>query len=143
MSRQSLFWRGLRGKGWTWDTYTFVVALVWVLALWRIIAAFVEYGISEFSFLDNLTYTPAMEFAILAVLVAGALLWTVTSSEPRRTTIHLHSTQLISGALFVLLGLLMLEGQMGLINGVLVRWSAVVDERMLAFQDWLLTAFSR
>jgi hypothetical protein len=57
-------------------------------------------------------------------------------------TLHLHSTQLISGALFVLIGLLMLEGQMGLINGVLVRWSAVVDEQMLRLQDWLLTAFS-
>ena len=56
---------------------------------------------------------------------------------------HLHTTQLISGALFILLGLLMLEGQMGLINGMLVRWSAVVDERMLGFQDWLLNAFSQ
>jgi len=67
----------------------------------------------------------------------------VTSKESRRTTVHLHSTQLISGALFILLGLLMLEGQMGLINGMLVRWSAVIDERMLNFQDWLLSAFSQ
>lgn len=143
MSRQSAFWRVLRGKGWTWDTHVFVIALVWVLALWRIIAAFVEYAIRQFDFLAAYTYTPAMEFGILALLLLGALLWTVTSGESRRTTLHLHSTQLISGALFVLLGLLMLEGQMGLINGVLVRWSAVVDERTLAFQDWLLNTFSR
>jgi len=77
------------------------------------------------------------------VLLAGAVLWTLTSSESRRTTLHLHSTQLISGALFVLLGLLMLEGQMGIINGLLLRWSVVIDERMLAFQDWLLSAFSQ
>lgn len=143
MDRQSAFWRVLRGKGWSWDTHVFVVALIWVLALWRIIAAFVKYGIDRFSFLSDLTFTPALEFGILAALVAGAILWTITSAESRRTTIHLHSTQLISGALFILLGLLMLEGQMGLINGVLVRWSAVVDERTLAFQDWLLTAFNR
>ncbi len=64
-------------------------------------------------------------------------------SESQRITLHLHSTQLISGALFILLGLMMLEGQMGRINGLLVQWSAVVDERMLGFQDWLLTTFSQ
>jgi len=143
MSRQSTFWRMLRGKGWSWDTHVFVVALVWVLALWRIIAAFARYAIRTFDFLDGVTYTPAMEFGILALLLIGAVLWTVTSKESRRTTVHLHSTQLISGALFILLGLLMLEGQMGLINGMLVRWSAVIDERMLNFQDWLLSAFSQ
>lgn len=143
MSRQSAFWRLLRGKGWAWDTHVFVVALVWVLALWRIVAAFAQYGIDNFGFLGGLTYTPAIEFGILALLVVGAILWTVTSSEARRVTVHLHSTQLISGALFILIGLLMLEGQMGLINGALVRWSAVVDERTLAFQDWLLKAFSQ
>ena len=143
MNRQGTFWRMLRGKGWSWDTHVFVVALVWVLALWRIIAAFVGYAIREFSFLDGWVYTPALEFGILGVLLIGAVLWTVTSKESRRTTLHLHSTQLISGALFILLGLLMLEGQMGLINGVLVQWSAVVDERMLTFQDWLLNVLSR
>ncbi len=142
MDRQSPFWRALRGKGWAWDTHVFVVALVWALALWRIIAAFTAYAIDNFSFLGGLTYSPALEFGILAALLAGAGLWTLTASESRRTTLHLHSTQLISGALFVLLGLLMLEGQMGLINGVLVRWSAVIDEQTLRFQDWLLTAFS-
>lgn len=143
MSRQSAFWRLLRGKGWTWDTHVFIVALIWVLALWRIIAAFVEYAIEDFRLFGGLTYTPAIEFAILAILLIGAVLWTYTSNESRRTTVYLHSTQLISGGLFVLLGLMMLEGQMGLINGMLVRWSAVVDEKTLAFQDWLLTAFSR
>ena len=143
MSRQSAFWRMLRGKGWSWDTHVFVVALVWVLALWRIVAAFARYAIRTFSFLDGVTYTPALEFGILALLLIGAVLWTVTSKESHRTTVHLHTTQLISGALFILLGLLMLEGQMGLINGMLVRWSAVVDERMLGFQDWLLNAFSQ
>lgn len=143
LSRQSAFWRFLRGKGWVWDTHVFVVALVWALALWRIAVAAIEYVLREFPFAAGLQFSPALEIGILAALVIGAGLWTVTSPESRRVTLHLHSTQLISGALFVLLGMLMLEGQMGLINGVLVRWSAVVDERMLAIQDWLLLAFSR
>ncbi len=142
MSRQSVFWRALRGKGWTWDTHVFVIALVWVLALWRIVVALVAYMLDEFGLFGGLEMTLALQLGILAVLLAGAVLWTLTSSESRRTTLHLHSTQLISGALFVLLGLLMLEGQMGIINGLLLRWSAVIDERMLTFQDWLLSAFS-
>jgi cytochrome c-type biogenesis protein len=142
MSRQSAFWRVLRGKGWQWDTHVFVIALVWALALWRIVAAFTQYAIDNFAFLSGLEYSLALEIGILALLVIGAALWTLTSSEQRRVTLHLHSTQLISGALFILIGLLMLEGQMGLINGVLVRWSAVVDEQMLNLQDWLLTTFS-
>ncbi len=46
------------------------------------------HGIDHFSFLSNLTFTPALEFGILAALVAGAILWTITSAESRRTTMH-------------------------------------------------------
>jgi len=142
MSRQSAFWRALRGKGWQWDTSVFVVALVWALAIWRIVAAVAEYAIDNFAFLGGVEYSLVLELGILVLLVIGAALWTVTGSDSRRTTVHLHTTQLISGALFVLLGLLMLEGQMGLVNGALVRWSAVVDERMLQLQDMLLSGLN-
>ena len=93
--------------------------------------------------MGGIEYSLVLELGILVLLVVGAVLWTVTGSESRRTTINLHTTQLISGALFVLLGLLMLEGQMGLVNGALVRWSAVVDERMLPLQDSLLSGLNR
>ena len=93
--------------------------------------------------MGGIEYSLVLELGILVLLVVGAVLWTVTGSESRRPTINLHTTQLISGALFVLLGLLMLEGQMGLVNGALVRWSAVVDERMLQLQDALLAGLNR
>lgn len=141
MSRQSTFWRVMRGKGWEWDTSVFVVAFIWVLAIWRIAAAFAEYAIDNFAFLSGMEFSLALEIGILLLLTAGALLYTLTSSEERRVTIHLHTTQLISGALFILLGVMMLESQMGLINGVLAQWSAVVDEQTLRLQDWLLIAF--
>ena len=143
MSRQSAFWRALRGKGWQWDTSVYVVALVWALAIWRIVAAVAQYAIDNFAFLGGVEYSLALELGILVLLLVGAALWTITGSKSRRTTVHLHTTQLISGALFVLLGLLMLEGQMGLVNGALVRWSAVVDERMLQLQDGLLSGLNR
>lgn len=142
MSRDSLFWRGLRGKGWDWDTTVFIVAAIWALAIWRIAAAFLQYAIENFSFLGGLEYSPALEWGLLVALLVGAVMFVLTSSESRKVTVHLHSTQLISGALFILLGLLMLEAQMGLINGVLVRWSAIVDQQTIRLQEWLLGRFS-
>lgn len=141
MSRQSTFWRVLRGKGWDWDTSVFIVALIWALALWRIAVAFAEYAIDNFAFLGSIEYSLALEIGLLIVMIGSAVLYTVTSSDERRVTIHLHTTQLISGGLFILLGIMMLEAQMGLINGMLAQWSAVIDEQTLRLQDWLLASF--
>ena len=52
----------------------------------------------------------AIEIGLLILAVAGAALWTFTSSEEKKTVVHLHSTQLISGGLFIVMGMLMLEG---------------------------------
>ena len=55
-------------------------------------------------------------------------------------TLHLHSTQLISGALFILLGLLMLNGALASFNNLippdLALWFADVE-------DGLIGLFSR
>jgi cytochrome c-type biogenesis protein len=142
MNRQSTLWRILRGKGWAWDTHVFVVALVWTLAIWRVLVAAVEYAFQRLPLFDGQAFTAVHEYGILLILVLGAVLWVLTGSAQRRTTVNLHSTQLISGALFVLLGLMMLESQMGLINGLLAQWSATVDERMLDLQARLLTLLS-
>jgi cytochrome c-type biogenesis protein len=142
MSRQSLFWRILRGKGWKWDTHVIVVALIWTLAIWRIAVAFVEYAFRHAALFGGQPFTAVHEYGILIILLLSALLWVVTGPQERRTTLRLHSTQLISGGLFILLGLMMLESQMGLINGLLAQWSAEVDEAMLNVQSWLLTSLS-
>jgi cytochrome c-type biogenesis protein len=140
MSRQSIFWRFLRGKGWEWNTHLFVVALVWTLALWRIVVAFVRYGFERTTLFGGQPFTAVHEYGILLILLLGAILWVVTGSAERRTTVHLHTTQLLSGGLFLLLGLMMLESKMGLINGLLLDWSAEVDVAMLALQQRLLSA---
>lgn len=142
MSRQSTFWRLLRGKGWDWDTHVFVVALVWTLAIWRIVVAAVEYAFQRIALFGGQEFTAVHEYGILLILLLGAVLWVLTGSQERRTTVHLHSTQLISGGLFILLGLMMLESQMGLINGLLTQWSAEVDETMLNVQARLMTLLS-
>lgn len=135
VSRQSLFWRALKGKGWDWDTHVFVVALVWALAVWRILVAVVAYAGRNFSFMGGLEMTTAVQLILLVLSILGAALWVFTSSADRRTTVRLHSTQLVSGALFILMGVLMLEGQMTFFNNIippqLAEWLAVQEERLI------------
>ena len=57
--------------------------------------------------------------------------------EERKTTIHLHSTQLISGALFIILALLMLNGTLTQINSLFGQyefseWFVLLEERFIS-----------
>jgi cytochrome c-type biogenesis protein len=135
MSRKSLFWRALKGKGWDWDTHVFVVALIWALAVWRIAVSAAEYAFRNVSFFAGQDFSTGIEIGLLVLAVVGAALWTFTSSDEKRITVHLHSTQLISGGLFVLMGLLMLEAQLSYFNNIVppgvAEWLAAQEEKLI------------
>lgn len=135
MSRQSLFWRVLRGKGWEWNTHMFVVALVWALAVWQILVAIVDYSFRNFAMFEGQVYTPGHTIALLVVSLLGAALWVFTSPDERQTTVHLHSTQLISGALFIMIGALMLNGTLASFNSLvppdLAIWFIDLEEKLI------------
>ncbi|MCA9996430.1 MAG: cytochrome c biogenesis protein CcdA [Anaerolineales bacterium] len=139
MSRKSLFWRILRGKGWEWHTHMLVVAAVWALAIWRNVVAVVEYAFRRFAVFDGQTFGVGHEIGLLVLVLAGAALWVYTSPQERQTTVQLHSTQLISGALFIVIGMLMLNGQLAAFNNLippqLAEWLAIQEE-------WLIGLFS-
>lgn len=141
-SRKNLFWRLLKGKGWEWDTHMIVVAVVWALAIWRILVPLTEYAFRNFTFFEGQTFTAGHEIGLLLITLLGAALWVFTSSDDRRTTVHLHTTQLVTGALFILIGIMMLEGQLTIINGLFQQWFAGIDEVMFRVQEWLVTTFS-
>ena len=141
-SRQGIFWRILRGKGWQWDTHMIVVAVVWALAIWRILVPLTEYAFRNFAFLEGQTFTTGHEVGLLVITLLGAALWVFTSPQERRTTIHLHTTQLVTGALFILIGIMMLEAQLTIINGLFQQWFAAIDEVMFRVQEWLVVTFS-
>lgn len=136
MSRKSLFWQLLKGKGWEWNTHVFVVALVWALAIWRILAAVVDYAFRNYDLFGGQAFTLGHDLALLAVTLLGAALWVFTSTEERRTTVHLHTTQLVSGALFVLIAVLMLNGTLATINSLvgpdLALWFVELEEKFIA-----------
>lgn len=119
MSRQSRFWRLLRGKGWEWNTHAMVVGAVWALAIWLILASFTEFAFRRFPVFEGQQFTAAHSIGLLVLALAGAALWVFTSSGDKQTTIHLHTTQLVSGALFILIGVLMLNGTLARFNSII------------------------
>jgi cytochrome c biogenesis protein CcdA len=136
-SRKSLFWRVLRGKGWTVNWSILIVGALWALAIWRILVAAANWALSPFHTLMARPLTPLQEYGLLAIAILGVALWIFTSSEKRRVTLHLHSTQLVSGALFILLGLFMLSGILTYFNSLippdLAIWFADIEEALIAF----------
>jgi cytochrome c biogenesis protein CcdA len=119
-SRKSLFWRVLRGKGWRVSTHTLVIALVWALAIWRILAAVVLYAFDNISTFAGQEFTLVHEIGLLLIALAGAALWVFTSpNQEKEVQVQLHSTQLISGALFIIMGLLLLSGKLAQFNTLL------------------------
>ncbi len=135
MSRKSFFWRALKGKGWEWNTHVFVVALIWAVAIWRIAVAATEYAFDHISMFSAYRFTAGVEFGLLILVVTGAVLWTLTSSKEKKTVVYLHSTQLISGGLFIIMGILMLEAQLTYFNNIipvgLAEWLAEQEERLI------------
>jgi cytochrome c-type biogenesis protein len=133
-SRKHIIWRALKGKGWTVETHQLVVAILWALAIWRILAALVRYFF--FNDFDTVSlYSPAHEYGLLALALGGAFLWVFASPGSKRTTLNLHSTQLISGGLFVLLGVLLLSGSLATFNNLipleLQSWFADLEDMIL------------
>jgi cytochrome c biogenesis protein CcdA len=139
-SRKSLFWRILRGKGWNINTHALILAMVWALAIWRILAAVVHYAFNNISTFSGQEYTLAHELGLLFIAVAGAALWVFTSAnQEKEVQVHLHTTQLVSGALFIFMGLLLLNGTLAQFNSLippdLAIWFA-------DFEDTLIQLFS-
>jgi cytochrome c-type biogenesis protein len=134
--RNGLFWRTLRGKGWNVSVRSILVGMIWALAIWRILVAAVQYAFLNIDYFSGQEFTTFHEIGLLVVAIIGVVLWTLTSQEHReRIQLHLHSTQLVSGAMFVLLGLLFLNGSLATFNTLvppdLAIWFAGLEDRII------------
>jgi hypothetical protein len=110
--------------------------MIWALAIWRILVAAVQYAFLNIDYFSGQEFTTFHEIGLLVVAIIGVVLWTLTSQEHReRIQLHLHSTQLVSGAMFVLLGLLFLNGSLATFNTLvppdLAIWFAGLEDRII------------
>jgi cytochrome c-type biogenesis protein len=136
-SRQSLFWRVLRGKGWLVTASVFVVGLVWALAIWRILVAGVNYAFVNFDVFAGQQFTLVHEMGLLLVALLGMVLWIVTNPrQERKVQLQLHSTQMISGVLFIIMGILLLNGTLAAFNSLvppdLAIWFAEIEDKLIS-----------
>ncbi len=136
--RDSYFWRIMKGKGWEWVVHRVVLGLIWGLVIWRILAAAATYAFQNFDFLGGQPLTSVHEIGLLVISLAGAMLWVFTSTPgEKKVTLHMHTTQAISGILFIMLGLLMLSGRLATFNSLvppdLAIWFADLEDQLLLF----------
>jgi cytochrome c-type biogenesis protein len=153
-SRDSLVWRVLRGKGWDREVSGLLVAALWAYGLWLIAVPLIRFTFPEI----NIDANPIIQFALpifsvrlpislsgmelgmLAIFMAAGALWVLTQPGQRRVTLQLHSTQLVSGVLFLMLGALLLNSQLAIFNGLV---SPELAERFANIEDVLINLFSR
>jgi hypothetical protein len=127
----------MRGKGWDWIVRKVVLGLIWGLVIWRILVAAAKYAFRNFEFLAGQPFTSVHEIGLLVIALAGAMLWVFTSPGENKVTLHMHTTQAISGLLFIILGLLMLSGRLATFNSLvppdLAIWFADLEDQLLLF----------
>jgi hypothetical protein len=135
-----MVWRVLRGKGWHVDAaHASSSALIWGMFLWRVLVAGANYWLSPYNTLNSRPLELWQEFALLGVAIAGSLLWFLTRHDESRSrmSLNLHSTQLLSGALFILVGLFMISGRLTDFNSLiptdLALWLAGVEDALIRF----------
>jgi cytochrome c-type biogenesis protein len=134
-SRKSLFWQLMKGKGWAWNTHQIVVALAWALALWGVLVAAGQYAFQNLAFFAGQTFTPVHQVGLLLLVLFGAFLWVFTAAGDRRTTLQLHTTQTLSGLLFIGIAVLMLNGTLAEFNALippdLAIWFAGLEDQLI------------
>ena len=151
-SRDSLIWRIMRGKGTERIVSTRVIALIWAVGIWLIAMPLIREFIPSFNidapaiftlpiWHSSFTFT-AMKGVLLILAIAGAILYdTIKNGSSEKTTLHLHSTSLVSGVLFLLMGLLLINSQLGVISSVLE--SSEFSFRLLDLEQSFVEWFSR
>ena len=151
-SRDSFIWRVMRGKGTERTVSTRVVALIWAFGIWLIAMPLIREFIPAFNidapaiftlpiWHSSFTFT-AMKGVLLVLAIAGAILYdTIRNGSGEKTTLHLHSTSLVSGVLFLLMGLLLINSQLGVISSVLE--SSEFSFRLLDLEQQFVEWFSR
>lgn len=131
-SRDSLIWRVMRGKGWQFTVPVYVVAGIWALVAWVVLTAVVQYAFTNFSFFDAQTFGAFHAIGLLVIALLGAGLWVYTDDSPPQVPLHLHTTGLISGVLFLIIGYLMLTNQMTAITAQF----ASAESWVIGIEEW-------
>ena len=152
-SRDSFFWRALRGKGWSVEVANYWVGLLWGFGGWLILVPLLTYAFPTWQLTANpilhttipflgtyilIQYSAIQLGLLVACLLLGALGSIVLQGGIRPNPLELHSTQLISGLLFLLMGILLINNQLSIFNGLA---DTSVATALLEWEDKFLALF--
>ena len=150
-SRDSFVWRMMRGKGTERVVSTRTITIIWAVGLWLIAMPLLRQFVPALSMdaspiftlpLWHASFTLTLTKVILLILlVAGAVVYDmVKTGGAAKTVLHLHSTSIISGLLFLLMGLLLINSQLGVISSVLQ--SSDLSFKLLDIEQGFIEWFS-
>ncbi len=151
-SRDSLIWRIMRGRGTERSVSTRWIAIAWGVALWIIAQSLLReftginlgmWPIFDFSLFHILHFSvTGMRILLLLLFVAGAIIVDIVKTGgSQKEQLHLHSTSVISGILFLLMGMLLISGQLGIISEFLQTNELAFA--LLDLEDQFLTWINR
>ena len=137
-SRNSLIWRVMRGKGWFVMVPSLVISVLWAIPFWLISMGLVEYSGRHIEVLNGRELTLELSVALLVFVVAGSvIIGTLLGKNGTESELHVHTTSLFSGLLFLLMGWFMLNGQLEQITG----WAIQLASEAEWYQDLELMLF--
>ena len=153
-SRDSAVWRALRGRGWTKTVNNRTIALIWAITLWLILIPLLRFALPEVAWQAwpilpvplaigrlSLAFTITLpQLLLLGVLILLALIWSRFPANRGTTDVRLHSTQLISGILFIFMGLLLLNNRLTIFNSLA---STGLAEQLLDWEQLFLNWLKR
>jgi cytochrome c-type biogenesis protein len=130
-SRDSFLWRMMRGKGYERTFSARAIAMLWAFGGWLFLMPLLRFAFPAFDldavpllgFTLHLGSVPlgfmlgVYELGLLALLLLIVWGWYRTQGNPP-VPVHLHSTQLVSGVLFLLMGLLLVNQQLAIFNNL-------------------------
>ena len=138
-SRQSLIWRILRGKGWFLDVPAVSVAIIWGAAIWMVLYGVARYVGVNVGGAASISVGVVIGLGLIAIV--GAILYNYTLGEGNnKTPLHLHSTSIFSGVLFLAMGYFMLNGRLSQITAWFNRLTAET-ELFAEAEFWLFSLF--
>ncbi|MEM9774350.1 MAG: cytochrome c biogenesis CcdA family protein [Chloroflexota bacterium] len=135
-SRQSLIWRILRGKGWFIDVPAILVAVVWGLTAWLVLFGIARY-VNVNVIASNAALATGVVLGLGVIAIIGAVLYNYTIGDGnKKVDLHLHSTSIFSGLLFLGMGYFMLNGRLSQITAWFnqltadAEWFAILEENL-------------
>ncbi len=154
LPKNNIVWRMLRGRGWMVEAPVWVPALAWGFGAWLVGLPLLRYAfptwdidanpLLEWELNISRLYIPfsfsAIEIGAFVLALVAAVVIAIAISDSPKTMLTLHSTQLFTGVLFLLMGVLLINNKLSVFASL---EGTGLAERLLDFEYQFLERFGQ